>query len=205
MMTLVRAGGLSDADVKRSLSRQFLFSAALLTVDDFRHLLDKCKRQLNLLPDPHLSDSANLIRYLESKTAEGWHHAKRMSSSNELIAVVWFTDASLQYFVRYFRVCSFDTTFCTNNKNMYLAPLCHPDQHGMTVVSFWVLLVDQSEESFTWLFRVIAEATHPLVPQVFFSDGDAAICPAVHSVCFVLFQVMLQLKSDICVTVTKRY
>lgn len=126
----------------------------------------KCRKSEKLV-----SDAEQLRDFLETEKKKDprFFDSIRANEAGQFLAALWatprgliplprwlllkycsfhFLPAGLDNWLKYGNVSSVDTTFCTNHFNMFLLPICHPDNFSKTVTSFWALLNDQTTESF---------------------------------------------------------
>ncbi|KAI3889532.1 hypothetical protein MKW92_021373, partial [Papaver armeniacum] len=69
----------------------------------------------------------------------------------------------------------FDTTFGTNDYDKPFAPFIGVNNHGQTTLFGCALLLDESTDSFVWLFKIFLNAMNGKHPQTIFTDQAAPI------------------------------
>ena len=76
-------------------------------------------------------------------------------------------------------VVTFDTTFGTNKEYMLFGVFLGLNQFRETTIFGGVLLFDETEVSFTWLFETFLVAHNGKQPTTIYTDQDAAMGKAV--------------------------
>ncbi|KAK2638653.1 hypothetical protein Ddye_026448 [Dipteronia dyeriana] len=72
-------------------------------------------------------------------------------------------------------VVCFDTTFQTNKYNLICAPFVGVNHHWKNILFGCAFLIDESTESFVWLFRSFLEAMGNKQPKSIFTNNDKAM------------------------------
>lgn len=129
-------------------------------------------------------DAHNLLNYFKKMQAEnpGFYYAIQLDDENRLTNVFW-ADARSRTAYNYFGdAVIFDTMYRPNQYQVPFAPFTGVNHHGQMVLFGCALLLDESESSFTWLFRTWLSAMNDRQPVSITTDQDRAIQAAVAQV-----------------------
>lgn len=129
-------------------------------------------------------DAQNLLNYFKKMQAEnpGFYYAIQLDDDNRMTNVFW-ADARSRAAYNYFGdAVIFDTMYRPNQYQIPFAPFTGINHHGQTVLFGCALLLDESESSFTWLFRTWLSAMNDRPPVSITTDQDRAIQAAVSQV-----------------------
>ncbi|MBA0789663.1 hypothetical protein Gotri_027750, partial [Gossypium trilobum] len=126
-------------------------------------------------------DAQNLLNYFKKMQAEnpGFYYAIQLDDDNRMTNVFW-ADARSRAAYNYFGdAVTFDTMYRPNQYQIPFAPFTGINHHGQMVLFGCALLLDESESSFTWLFRTWLSAMNDRPPVSIITDQDRAIQAAV--------------------------
>ncbi|XP_048326184.2 protein FAR1-RELATED SEQUENCE 3 [Ziziphus jujuba] len=126
-------------------------------------------------------DAQNLLNYFKKMQAEnpGFYYAIQLDDENRMTNVFW-ADARSRTAYNYFGdAVIFDTMYRPNQFQVPFAPFTGINHHGQMVLFGCALLLDESESSFTWLFRTWLSAMNDRHPVSITTDQDRAIQAAV--------------------------
>ncbi|KAB2033469.1 hypothetical protein ES319_D04G020100v1 [Gossypium barbadense] len=129
-------------------------------------------------------DAQNLLNYFKKMQAEnpGFYYAIQLDDDNRMTNVFW-ADARSRAAYNYFGdAVTFDTMYRPNQYQIPFAPFTGINHHGQMVLFGCALLLDESESSFTWLFRTWLSAMNDQPPVSIITDQDRAIQAAVSQV-----------------------
>ncbi|XP_052193510.1 protein FAR1-RELATED SEQUENCE 3-like [Diospyros lotus] len=129
-------------------------------------------------------DAQNLLNYFKKMQTEnpGFYYAIQLDEDNRMTNVFW-ADARSRIAYSYFGdAVIFDTMYRPNQFQVPFAPFTGVNHHGQMVLFGCALLVDESESSFTWLFRTWLSAMNDCAPVSITTDQDRAIKAAVNEV-----------------------
>lgn len=129
-------------------------------------------------------DAQNLLNYFKKMQAEnpGFYYAIQLDDENRMTNVFW-TDARSRTAYNYFGdAVIFDTMYRPNQYQVPFAPFTGVNHHGQMVLFGCALLLDESEYSFTWLFKTWLSAMNDRPPVSITTDQDRAIQVAVAQV-----------------------
>ncbi|XP_056173440.1 protein FAR1-RELATED SEQUENCE 5-like [Syzygium oleosum] len=79
-------------------------------------------------------------------------------------------------------VLVFDTTYRTNKYNMICAPFVEINHHWKNVLFGCAFLLDETAESFIWLFEAFLKSMGNKAPKTMFTDQDQAMEKAIRTV-----------------------
>ncbi|XP_054815570.1 protein FAR1-RELATED SEQUENCE 3-like [Prosopis cineraria] len=126
-------------------------------------------------------DAQNLLNYFKKMQAEnpGFYYAIQLDDENRMTNVFW-ADARSRAAYNYFGdTVVFDTMYRPNQYQVPFAPFTGINHHGQMVLFGCALLLDESESSFTWLFKTWLSAMNDRPPVSITTDQDRAIQVAV--------------------------
>lgn len=129
-------------------------------------------------------DAQNLLNYFKKMQAEnpGFFYAIQLDDENRMTNVFW-ADARSRTAYKYFGdAVIFDTMYRPNQYLVPFAPFTGVNHHGNMVLFGCALILDESESSFTWLFRTWLSAMNDRPPVSITTDQDRAIKAAVAQV-----------------------
>ncbi|RDX97454.1 Protein FAR1-RELATED SEQUENCE 3, partial [Mucuna pruriens] len=129
-------------------------------------------------------DAQNLLDYFKKMQGEnlGFYYAIQLDDENRMTNVFW-ADARSRTAYNYFGdAVIFDTMYRPNQYQVPFAPFTGFNHHGQMVLFGCALLLDESESSFTWLFRTWLSAMNDRPPVSITTDQDRAIQAAVAQV-----------------------
>ncbi|KAM3732785.1 hypothetical protein ACB098_11G085500 [Castanea mollissima] len=126
-------------------------------------------------------DAQNLLNYFKKMQSEhpGFFYAIQLDDDNRMTNVFW-ADARSRAAYNYFGdAVIFDTMYRPNQYQVPFAPFTGVNHHGQMVLFGCALLLDESESSFTWLFKTWLSAMSDRPPVSITTDQDRAIQAAV--------------------------
>lgn len=129
-------------------------------------------------------DAHNLLNYFKKMQAEnpGFYYAIQLDDDNCMTNVFWADARSRIAYNHFGDAVIFDTMYRPNQYQVPFAPFTGVNHHGQIVLFGCALLLDESESSFTWLFRTWLSAMNDRTPVSFTTDQDRAIQMAVAQV-----------------------
>ncbi|KAL5787506.1 hypothetical protein ACOSP7_004455 [Xanthoceras sorbifolium] len=157
-------GGVENVGVTQKNTTNYLRrrSDGVIEAEDAQSLLNHCKHKQG--EDPNFFYSIQVDQY------------GRMTN------FFWRDGRSKLDYDCFGDVVCFDTTFQANKYNMICAPLVGVNHHWQNVLFGCAFLLDESIESFTWLFQTFLESMGNKQPKTIFTDEDDAIANAVGKV-----------------------
>ncbi|XP_021690458.1 protein FAR1-RELATED SEQUENCE 3 isoform X1 [Hevea brasiliensis] len=129
-------------------------------------------------------DAQNLLNYFQKMQAEnpGFYYAIQLDDDNRMTNVFWTDARSRMAYSHFGDAVVFDTMYRPNQYQVPFAPFTGVNHHGQMVLFGCALLLDESESSFTWLFRTWLSAMNDRPPVSLTTDQDRAIQMAVAQV-----------------------
>ncbi|XP_074303031.1 protein FAR1-RELATED SEQUENCE 5-like [Silene latifolia] len=98
-----------------------------------------------------------------------------VDEKGRLSHVFWVNPISIKNYLLFGDMTSFDTTFRKNKYRMIFAPFTGVDHHKRCVTFGAGLLINESKESFAWLFTKFLEAMGGRYPVCIITDEDLGI------------------------------
>ncbi|KAM6576668.1 hypothetical protein CsatB_028505 [Cannabis sativa] len=129
-------------------------------------------------------DAQNLLEYFKKMQAEnpGFFYAIQLDEENRMTNVFWADARSRTAYSHFGDAVTLDTTYRVNQSRVPFAPFTGVNHHGQTILFGCALLLDESEATFTWLFKTFLTAMNDCPPTSITTDQDRAIQTAVASV-----------------------
>lgn len=126
-------------------------------------------------------DAQNLLEYFKKMQAEnpGFFYAIQLDEDTRMTNVFWADARSRTAYSHFGDAVTLDTTYRVNQYRVPFAPFTGVNHHGQTVLFGCALLLDESEASFTWLFKTFLTAMNDHPPASITTDQDRAIQTAV--------------------------
>ena len=127
------------------------------------------------------------------------------SRCKKQVGSVFWTDARSRIMYQEYGDCiSFDTTFLTNKYNLPFAPFVGVSPHGKTYLFACALIIDETANTFKWLFQQFLAAMGGKAPKTIITDQDRGMEKAIkvvfpqatHRTC--LFRVMKKSEEKGC-------
>ena len=122
----------------------------------------------------------NLPRKNENNAAFYFDYV--IDGKGRLVHVFWADATSRKNYVHFGELLSFDTTYNTNQYDMIFAPFMGVNNHGGCVLFGAALLLNQTIETFKWLFRTFLRCMGGAAPRLIITDEDAAMKEAIQDV-----------------------
>lgn len=129
-------------------------------------------------------DAQNLLNYFKKVQAEnpGFFYAIQLDDENHMTNVFWADARSRNAYSHFGDAVIFDTMYRPNQFFVPFAPFTGVNHHGQMVLFGCALLMDESESSFSWLFKTWLSAMNNRHPVSITTDQDRAIQAAVNHV-----------------------
>lgn len=129
-------------------------------------------------------DAENLLNYFKKMQAEnpGFFYAIQLDDDNRMTNVFWADARSRAAYNHFGDSVIFDTMYRPNQYQVPFSPFTGVNNHGQMVLFGCALLLDESESSFTWLFKTWLSAMNDCPPVSITTDQDRAIKVAVAQV-----------------------
>ncbi|KAI3440621.1 WRKY domain-containing protein [Psidium guajava] len=148
-----------------------------------------------------LHDSQNMIQKKRSNAISGgdcqsllnhfhciqtqnpmFSYAVQVDQDSRLTNLFWRDSLSRFDYDCFDDVLVFDTTYRTNKYNMICAPFVGVSHHWKNVLFGYAFLLDETAESFIWLFEAFLKAMGNKAPKTMFTDQDQAMAKAIRIV-----------------------
>lgn len=138
-------------------------------------------------------DAQSLLDYFKKMQVEspGFFYAIQLDDENRMTNVFWADARSRIAYSHFGDAVIFDTMYRPNMYQVPFAPFTGVNHHGQMVLFGCALILDESEASFTWVFKAWLSAMNYRAPASITTDQDRAIQAAVS-------QVLPQTRHCIC-------
>ncbi|XP_040372470.1 protein FAR1-RELATED SEQUENCE 5 isoform X2 [Rosa chinensis] len=129
-------------------------------------------------------DAKATLAYLEGKAAEDKKLFCKYSTyeSNRLANLFWRDSTSLLDYCCFGDVLVFDSTYKTNHYGKPLVLFVGSNNHLLTTIFGFALLVDETVETYTWVLQMFLESMEGKKPLGILTDGDEAMRKAIELV-----------------------
>ncbi|KAI5671937.1 hypothetical protein M9H77_12301 [Catharanthus roseus] len=143
------------------------------------NLVQPCNHKRTLGRDSH-----NLLNYFKKMQAEnpGFFYAIQLDDDNRMSNVFWADARSRTAYGHFGDAVIFDTAYRPNQFQVPFAPFTGVNHHGQMVLFGCALILDESEASFSWIFKTWLSAMNNRPPVSMTTDQDRAIKAAVNQV-----------------------
>lgn len=129
------------------------------------------------------NDAAQMSDWLDNQKERDprWVVSRGWDDDNTLTHLLWMTPKQVEDWIQYSDCVINDVTHKTNRYRMALSLFVGFDHNMQNILFAQGLLIDESKESHSWLFKHIIEATG-IHPTVIITDSDPAVDAAVKEV-----------------------
>ncbi|XP_026438811.1 protein FAR1-RELATED SEQUENCE 5-like [Papaver somniferum] len=131
-----------------------------------------------------VGDAEAVMIYFRKKTIEnpGFYYAVQVDEEGRAASFFWVDARSRIAYSRFGDAVTFDTTCRANKYSMPFAPFTGTNHYHQSVTFGFALLRDETEETFTWLFKTWLEATGGNPPISILTDQDQDMTSAIATV-----------------------
>ncbi|KAK8948898.1 Protein FAR1-RELATED SEQUENCE 5 [Platanthera zijinensis] len=135
----------------------------------------------NRMRDLDKGEIQMLFDFLGAKQLEdpSFFYASQLDEKEQVTNIFWADARSILDYSYFGDVVLFDTTYRTNKNDLPVAQFIGVNHHKQLVVFGSALLLDETTESFVWLFRTFVAAISGRQPKTILTDHCAAISRAV--------------------------
>ncbi|KAL4313853.1 protein FAR1-RELATED SEQUENCE 5 [Arachis duranensis] len=129
-------------------------------------------------------DTQILLDYLKSKQAKNplFFYAVQGDEDRYMSNIFWADPKARTNYTYFGDTVTFDTTYRSNRYRLPFAPFTGVNHHGQPVLFGCALLINESEASFVWLFKMWLEAMSGQSPVSITTDHDRVIRVAINRV-----------------------
>ncbi|KAF8034768.1 hypothetical protein BT93_C0933 [Corymbia citriodora subsp. variegata] len=129
-------------------------------------------------------DCQNLLDHFHSMEQQNpmFSYAVQVDQDGRLTNLFWRDSLSKFDYDCFGDVLVFDTTYRTNKYNMICAPFVGVNHHWKNVLFGCALMLDETAESFIWLFDAFLKSMGNKAPKTIFTDQDQAMAKAIRTV-----------------------
>jgi hypothetical protein len=130
------------------------------------------------------TDMMEVVKMFNKKQAEcpGFYYSFELDSENKVRSIFWTDQKSRLYYEQCGDCLSFDTTFITNKYNLPFAPFVGVSPHGNTYLFACAFIVNETTETFEWLFTQFLTVMGGVPPVSIITDGDTAMKAAIDAI-----------------------
>ncbi|XP_059639387.1 protein FAR1-RELATED SEQUENCE 5-like [Cornus florida] len=129
-------------------------------------------------------DAQSVIKHFKQCRAEDhiFFHSEELDAEGRLANFFWRDGRSRLDYDYFGDVVVFDTTYRTNRYDMIFAPFVGVNHHRKNILFGCAFLVDETTDSFVWLFEEFLEAMDNKAPKTIFTDQCQAMANAIKKV-----------------------
>lgn len=129
-------------------------------------------------------DAQSLLNHLQNRQAHEamFYYSVQLDQESRLANVFWRDGKSKVDYDCFGDVVIFDTTYRTYKYNLICAQFVGVNHHWQNAMFGCALLSDETEVSYTWLFKTFLESIGNQQPKTIFTDQGAAIAKAIEEV-----------------------
>ncbi|XP_078154610.1 protein FAR1-RELATED SEQUENCE 5-like [Carex rostrata] len=129
-------------------------------------------------------DAHAVVQYcIEKKSQDpNFFYEIQTDEEDRMINFFWIDSTARQYYERFGDVLVFDTTYKTNKYSLPLGNFVGVNNHTQSIMFGFVLLQNEQEETFVWLFETWLNAMGGKLPISILTDQDRAIENAIRKV-----------------------
>ncbi|KAF8017784.1 hypothetical protein BT93_H2856 [Corymbia citriodora subsp. variegata] len=126
-------------------------------------------------------DCQNLMNHFHCMQMQNpmFYYAVQVDQDGRLTNLFWRDGLCKFDYDCFGDVLVFDSTYRTNKYNMICAPFVGVNHHWKNTLFGCALLLDETAESFIWLFNVFLESIENKAPKTIFTDQDQAMAKAI--------------------------
>ncbi|CAO2047242.1 unnamed protein product [Urochloa humidicola] len=135
------------------------------------------KRQRELA----FGQAGSMLKHFHDNIAENpsFQYALQLDCEEHITNIFWADAKMILDYAHFGDVVTFDTTFGTNKEYRPFGVFLGLNQFRETTIFAAVLLFDETEASFTWLFETFLAAHNGKQPKTIYTDQDVAMGKAV--------------------------
>ncbi|XP_062202061.1 protein FAR1-RELATED SEQUENCE 5-like [Phragmites australis] len=112
----------------------------------------------------------------------GFYFDYVVDEEGKLVHIFWADTTCRKNYSHYGELISFDATYNTNEYNMKFTPFTGVNHHGSCVLLGAALILDETIESYVWLFNTFLKAMGGSAPRLIITDEDASMKAAIAKV-----------------------
>ncbi|CAL9071935.1 unnamed protein product [Musa textilis] len=135
----------------------------------------------NRMRELEKGDAQVLLEFLKAKQLEdpSFFYAIQLDDREQVTNFFWADSRSIIDYTYFGDVVLFDTTYRPNKSEVPFAPFIGINHHKQIVLFGAAILLDETTESFVWLFRTFMVAMSGLQPQTILTDNCPALSRAI--------------------------
>ncbi|KAM3275116.1 hypothetical protein ACQJBY_043846 [Aegilops geniculata] len=141
-------------------------------------------------------DAQSLLEYLKKVQAEdpAFFYAVQLDKHEDTVNIFWADASARMAYYHFGDAVRFETAYRNNKEHIPIVIFSGVNHHVQPVIFGCALLVDESEESFVWLFEKWLEAMHVTPPVSFITELNQEMAAAAAK----LVVAVKQLEQAIC-------
>ncbi|XP_077246394.1 protein FAR1-RELATED SEQUENCE 5-like [Tasmannia lanceolata] len=178
LMDKMHSDGFGPSGIARAINASNDGSSSALTPDQVSSHL-RAHRANNMG-----RESATVANQFQQKRAEdpNFQFAMEIDVDGNLRSMFWADSRAREAYLTFSDVIVFYVTYKTNRYRMPFAPFTGVNHHRQSTLFGCALLADETEETFTWLFRQWLKCMFDKAPGCIITDMDGAMRNAIRHV-----------------------
>jgi len=130
------------------------------------------------------NDMQQVYDWFSKKQAEDpmFFYKFSIDENNKVKNIFWSNGTSRRYYEEFGDCISFDTTYNTNKYSLKFAPIVGITGHGDNCLFGCAFIMDETTETFEWLFQTMLTCMGGKHPKTIITDQDLAMKAAIRNV-----------------------
>ncbi|ESW15091.1 hypothetical protein PHAVU_007G043200 [Phaseolus vulgaris] len=150
-------------------------------------------------------DAQIMLEYFKhvQKESPNFFYSIDLNEEQRLRNLFWIDAKSINDYLSFNDVVSFDTTYIKSNDKLPFAPFVGVNHHSQPILLGCALVADETKPTFVWLMKTWLRAMGGKAPKVIITDQDKALKAAIEEVfpnvrhCFSLCHILERIPENL--------
>ncbi|XP_027937235.1 protein FAR-RED IMPAIRED RESPONSE 1-like isoform X3 [Vigna unguiculata] len=150
-------------------------------------------------------DAQIMLEYFKhvQKESPNFFYSIDLNEEQRLRNLFWIDAKSINDYLSFNDVVSFDTTYIKSNDKLPFAPFVGVNHHSQPILLGCALVADETKPTFVWLMKTWLRAMGGQAPKVIITDQDKALKAAIEEVfpnvrhCFSLCHILERIPENL--------
>ncbi|XP_027363279.1 protein FAR-RED IMPAIRED RESPONSE 1 isoform X8 [Abrus precatorius] len=150
-------------------------------------------------------DAQVMLEYFKhvQKESPNFFYSIDLNEEQRLRNLFWIDAKSIDDYLSFSDVVSFDTTYIKSNDKLPFAPFVGVNHHSQPILLGCALISDETKPTFVWLMKTWLRAMGGQAPKVIITDQDKALKSAIEEVfpnvrhCFSLWHILERIPENL--------
>jgi len=150
-------------------------------------------------------DAQIMLEYFKhvQKESPNFFYSIDLNEEQRLRNLFWIDAKSINDYLSFNDVVSFDTTYIKSNDKLPFAPFVGVNHHSQPILLGCALVADETKPTFVWLMKTWLRAMGGKAPKVIITDQDKALKSAIEEVfpnvrhCFSLCHILERIPENL--------